>query len=344
MVLLLSDREVMEAVSGPEAVRSSIDLIEQCFADAGRREAVMLPRAELLYPPQSEARFGSQLSLQANMGIVPSARAIGGRIFTTGPGRAPAEGERPARRHAAWKLLWDFDTQDLLCMMEDATVHPYLVGAHVGVATRWLARADARTVAVIGSGRMALGTLRAVCAVRPVTQARIYSPTPEHRRALAEDATRSFGIDAVAVDNAEQAVRGADIVNCATNTFIRSREPVFAADWLSPGAHVNSIAPMELEEATLLRGRVIPSQYEAVLESRPSFEPFVSMAKRGAISADHLPGDLSQVVVGEIPARTSTEDITVYVGPSLGYQHAAMVRWVYTEARRKGLGFEWEPK
>jgi ornithine cyclodeaminase/alanine dehydrogenase-like protein (mu-crystallin family) len=344
VVLLLSDRDVMRAVSGPDAVLASIDLIEQCFADAGRGEAAMLPRAELLYPPQSEARFGSQLSLQANMGIVPSARAIGGRIFTTGPGRAPAAGERPARRHGAWKLLWDFESQDLLCLMEDSSVHPYLVGAHVGVATRWLARDDARTVAVIGTGRMARGTLRAMCAVRKVTLARVYSPTPEHRRAFAEEATRAFGIEAVAVDSAEEAVRGADIVSCATNTFIRSREPVFAADWLSPGAFVSSIAAQELEEATLLRARVIPAHHATVLESRPPFEPFVSLARRGAIPAAQLPGDLSQVVLGQIPARLNPDDITVYVGPSLGYQHAALVRWVYTEAHRQGIGHEWDPE
>src|SRR5205823_15028603 len=99
-------------------------------------------------------------------------------------------------------LLFDFRTLDLVCLMEDVSVRPYLVGAHVGVATRWLAREDAQMVGVMGSGQMACGSLRAICAVRPIMEARVYSPNPEHRRAFAEVAAPGDGIRVAAVGRA----------------------------------------------------------------------------------------------------------------------------------------------
>src|SRR5438445_409894 len=84
---------------------------------------------------------------------------------------------------------------------------------------------------------MARGCLRAICTVRELRAARVYSPNPDHRRAFARSATETMGLEARAVDSAEEAVRGADIVLCATDTATA----VYSYQWLSPGAHVTSI-------------------------------------------------------------------------------------------------------
>jgi alanine dehydrogenase len=340
MVLLLSDADVMQAIGGADAVRRSIDLMERCFLDEAHGETCLWPKTEIMYPATASTRAESELSLHAVLGIVPGLDAIGGRIFTSG--RTP-ERRAAAANERQWKLLFDFKTLNLVCLMQDVSVHPYLVGAHVGVATRWLAREDAHTVAVLGSGKMALGSLRAICAVRPIREARVYSPTPAHRAAFAERAAKELDIEVSAVDAAEIAVRGADIVSCATNTDVRGGQAVYAADWLAPGMHVNTIARWEADEASFMRAKVVPASLAGTLGMEPPQEPFASLMQQGAIPEANLVGDLPQIVAGARLGRRSAEDITLYIGPSLGTQHAALVAWVYEEARRQGLGQEWQP-
>src|SRR5262249_38692588 len=121
-------------------------------------------------------------------------------------------------------------------------------GAASGYATRLLARPEAATVGVIGSGFQARTQIAAMRAVRNIRQVRIWSRSEEKRQALAREC------DGLAVDTAEQAVRGADIVVTATN----ARDPVIEDAWISPGTHVNAMGSnqaqrRELPAALILR-------------------------------------------------------------------------------------------
>ncbi len=339
MVLLLTDSDVVQAVSPPTAVRRCIDLVERCFEDVARGEACVAPRLELLYPPTARQHAEAKLSLHASWGILPSLNAIGGRIFTTDA----AQRENDPAIHCFWKLLFDFASMNLVCLMEDRSLHPYVVGAHVGVATRWLAREDATSVGVLGSSRMAKGSLRAICAVRAITRAQVYSPNPEHRRAFARDAAASFGIEVTAVDSAEAAVREVDVVTCATNIFnVRDAPGVYSAQWLSPGTHVNTITRYEPDAASFRRAKIIPASLRGALEIMPPWEPFKSLLDRGAIPPENLPGDLVEIVAGQRPGRTSAEDVTLYLGVGLGVLQPAVAAWVYEAAREQGLGLHWQ--
>jgi ornithine cyclodeaminase/alanine dehydrogenase-like protein (mu-crystallin family) len=186
---------------------------------------------------------------------------------------------------------------------------------------------------------MARGSRRAILAIREITAARVYSPNPEHRRAFAGAQTDETGIPVVAVDSGEEAARGADIVLCATNTATA----VLSYEWLRPGVHVTSIGERELDEATLLHGRIIPATMEALPGRIPPLEPFQTLYDRGRISPTNLPGDLTQVISGQCIGRASDDDLTIAFSSAPGYQHAAAARWVYDEARALGLGTEWIP-
>ncbi len=327
---------MIRAIGGADAIRRAIDLMERGYADDARGLATSAPRSELTIPP-NVPRPEADVFVGNMMGIHPGASAIGGRFFAS----RPAGKQRPGDgRHGQWKLLWDLETVDLLCLMEDVSLHPSTVGAHVGVGIKWLARADARTVAILGSGRIAAGCLQAICAVRDVELARVYSPTAAHRRDFAADATRRFGIPVDAVDTAEQAVREADIVLCAASTTT----PVLAFEWLKRGAHVTSVGEYELDEASLLHGRIVPATMDGLLRRTPPHQPFQSLYDRGLIRPDQLSADLTQIVIGERPGRVSPDEITIAIASAPGYQHAAAARWVYEEARRKGLGTEWDPE
>ncbi len=325
----------MRAIGGADAMRRAIDLMERGYADHARGLATSAPRIELTVPP-SVPRPEADVFVGNMMGIHPGASAIGGRFFAS----RPAGKQRPGDgHHGQWKLLWDLETVDLLCLMEDVSLHPYMVGAHVGVGIKWLARADSRTVGILGSGRMAMGCLQAICAVRDIADARVYSPTAAHRQACAADATDRFGIPVHAVDSAEEAVRDADIVLCAASTTT----PVYAFEWLKRGAHVTSVGEYELDEASLLRGRIVPSTMDGLLRRTPAHQPFQSLYDRGLIRPDQLSADLTQIITGQHPGRMTPDEITIAIASAPGYQHAAAARWVYDEARRLGLGTDWIP-
>jgi ornithine cyclodeaminase/alanine dehydrogenase len=111
-----------------------------------------------------------------------------------------------------------------------------------GAAAGALARDDATTLGVLGTGPQARQGARAVHAVRDIEAVRVFSPTRDHRETFAERLPGELGLDADAVvahDGPEPVVRGADVVYCATD----SEEPVFEADWLDPGTHVHTLGP-----------------------------------------------------------------------------------------------------
>jgi alanine dehydrogenase len=184
---------------------------------------------------------------------------------------------------------------------------------------------------------MAAGCVQAISGVRDITGARVFSPTPAHREIFAAEASDRFGFPVRAVDSAEAAVRDADIVLCAASTLTA----VYAFEWLKSGTHVTSVGEREVDEASLLHGRIVPSTMDGLLRRIPPHQPFQSLFDRGLIPPANLSSDLTQIVIGDRPGRTDPEEITIALASAPGYQHAAAARWVYEEARRQGLGTDW---
>ena len=135
-------------------------------------------------------------------------------------------------------VIWlDAATGRPLALLDGETVTAMRTGAASGVATRLLARRDAATLAVIGAGGQAEWQIRAVVAARDIRRAFVYSRSERARREFADRMAGETGIEIMAVESAEAAVREADVICCATT----SSEPVFDVSWLRPGAHVNGI-------------------------------------------------------------------------------------------------------
>lgn len=179
--------------------------------------------------------------------LMPGVRAGGAgatvKLVTVMPGNARA-GLPTVQALVTWI---DAATGTPLALLDGATVTAMRTGAASGVATRLLAREDARTMAVLGAGAQAEWQVRAVLAVRPIERVLVYARTREARDSFAARMAEACAIDAAAVDRAEDAVRGADVVCCATT----SSEPVFDVAWLRPGAHVNGIGAFTLDMVEL---------------------------------------------------------------------------------------------
>ena len=326
-VLLLRDAEVMEALAGPDAMLAAIEALEGSFRATARGQVSLATRHEFRYPADA-GRNQADVSFATNWGISPLLHGIGGRLLALGPNSFD-------KHHGHWNMVLDFESLDLVCLMEDIGMHTYQVGANVGVATKYLARPDATVAAVLGSGRQARGSLQAMCAVRPIKEARVFSPNAEHRLTFAAEMSAELGIEVTAVDSARAAVSGAQVISCATTNWLRGGGAVFDDEALSPGVHINTIATDEVPEATWRRARIVPPGEAAI-----RWEPVGTLIKEGAIGEERLRPTLSQVVEGSA-TQVPDEDVSIFVGNLLGTHHLAMGRLVYERALACGIGTTW---
>jgi ornithine cyclodeaminase len=202
--------------------------------------------------------------------LMPGVREGGGgasvKLVTVMPGN-PARGLPTIHAVVAW---FDATTGEPLALLDGATLTAMRTGAASGVGTRLLARHDAHVLALFGVGAQAAWQVRAVMAARTIDEVRVYARTPAHREAFASAMGRELGagVKVVALGSAEQALRGADVVCCATT----STEPIFEADSIGPGTHVNAVGSFRLDMIELppeLFGRadlVAVDSREAALE------------------------------------------------------------------------------
>ena len=234
--------------------------------------------------------------------------------------------------------LSDSETGELLAVMEAGRLGQVRTGAASGVATKYMARPDARTVGVIGSGYQAETQLEAICRVRPVERARVYGRNPERRNAFADRSAASLGIEVTAVDSAEECVSGADVVVVITS----AASPVLKGDWLSEGAHVNAAGGnhwlrRELDGRAVARASVIvvDDAEQARLECADLIHP----VERGALTWQRV-RELWEVVSGTVAGRTSPSDITLFESQGIALEDIAAGYHVYQLARERGVGTE----
>jgi ornithine cyclodeaminase/alanine dehydrogenase-like protein (mu-crystallin family) len=213
-------------------------------------------------------------------------------------------------------------------------------GAASGVATKKLARPDATTVGLYGTGKQARTQLLAVCKVRPITRVHVYSRDESRRTQFAEQMSRECNTEVVPVAAPEEATQGRDIVITATT----SREPVLHGDWLAEGAHVNLIgsnflAKTEADVEVFRRAAVVTvdSKEQAKLEAGD----FVAALREGVLHWANI-HELSQVLIGRYPGRQSPRDITVFKSLGLGVEDIAVAAKLVELARQQGVGRDLE--
>jgi ornithine cyclodeaminase len=296
-----------------DAVRSAIDIGDLLDAVEGAFREVATGRDRS--PLRSHVELGSGALL-----IMPGLRDGGAgasvKIVTVMPDN-PAVGLPTVQAVVLWL---DAATGEPLALLDGASVTAMRTGAASGVATRLLARADSAVLAVIGAGRQAEWQVRAVLAARPIEHVLVVSRSTSNARAFASRMAEDTGVLVEAAESAEAAVRGADVVCCATT----SSEPVFEAGWLRPGAHVNGIGAFQLEMVEL-PPELFARAALTTVDARPA-----AMAEAGDIVAAVERGLLAEadlVEIGSIgPEWAETRDreaITAFKSVGLAIQDVA---------------------
>ncbi len=262
-------------------------------------------------------------------------RVVGGGLFGLG---------RFGIRAGELALVFDADTSEALAIM-DLPTGDLRLAASVATAAQYLAREDAHRLALIGSGTVAHAMLRGLCAVRPIDDVRVYSRSPEHRRAFAESASAEFGISVAPADAAEAAVRDADVVAAGTN----AREPLVRYEWLRPGTHVSSAGlNFELDRSVYERADqfVAASPQQEIASAAPTDTPgrvtggpISELLRDGTLSPAAIVA-LGTIVRGDVAPRSGPNDINVFRESRGGLGDAALAARAYDLARQRGLGTE----
>jgi alanine dehydrogenase len=296
-VLVLSQDDVERLLD----VDLLLPRLERAFVELSAGRASVPPRVAASVP---------ELGLLAAMpGYVDG--VLEAKLVSVFPGHDPS--------HEALIAVFDAGTGAPRAVMDGTHITAVRTGASSAVATRALAREDARVLAVIGAGVQGRSHLDAVRRVRAFSEVRVASRTFEHAQALAEEA------GATPVESFEQAVRGADVVCCCTH----ASEPVVRREWLAPGTHVCSVGASqegpELDAETVAAGLLC-------VESRVAFQ-------RPPAGAFELQGldpetavELGEVLGGSRPGRTSDEQLTVYKSMGHAVEDAAAAALVLERA------------
>jgi len=235
-------------------------------------------------------------------------------------------------------IALDPQTGQPTALLEGSTLTAIRTGAGSGAATDVLARADASSVAIIGSGVQARTQLEAVCTVRSITDVYVYSRTRGNAEAFAEQVAGQGPIPerVVVTDSANEAVQQADIVCTATT----SSTPVFDGEALRPGTHINAVGSytpqmQEVDATTIQRALVTVDSLESVMAEAGDL---VVPIEAGIISQEHIHAEIGDVLSGKAVGRTSDEQITYFKSVGIAVQDAISASIALQHAERNNLG------
>jgi alanine dehydrogenase len=312
-VIVLSQAEVRELLD--------LDELVDALADAHRD----LSEGKASMPPRIAAMVQEQEGL---LGVMPSYLPSAGlacKLVTLFPRN------RDRETHQAVICVFDPDNGTPLALMDGTFITATRTAAGSALATRLLAREDAKVLALIGTGVQARSHARALPRVRAFTEIRVAG----RDRARAESLAAEIGAVARAVDSFEEAIRGADVVAATTH----SKEPVVRREWLSPGVHVNSVGlnpnGREVDEQTVADAVLVVESRESALAPPPAGAPELV-----GIAPAHVHAELGELVAGSKPGRTSQDQITLYKSVGVAVQDAAAAALVLAAAQNRSAGRE----
>jgi ornithine cyclodeaminase/alanine dehydrogenase-like protein (mu-crystallin family) len=301
-----------------------VELMEGVLADLARG-SVWQPLRFVIRPPEEPSL----------MGLMPAHRSAptasyGLKVICIFPSNA----ERGLDLHQGGVLLFDGETGELRALLDASAVTAVRTAAVSGVATRLLARKDARRLAILGSGVQARSHLEAMAVVGEFEDARVWSRTPERAAAFAADAQAPFPVKAV--ETAEEALRGADVVVTATT----SAEPIVRREWLAPGAHVNAVGSSipttrELDADTMAAAALFADARESMVNEGGDY--LLAVPEAG-IGPEHIRAELGEILIGSKDGRRSDDELTVFKSLGLAAEDLAAAEHVYSRAQAEGAG------
>ncbi|MFI5269599.1 MAG: ornithine cyclodeaminase family protein, partial [Chloroflexota bacterium] len=343
MPLLINNDEVEQVLT----MADTMAVLEELYGDIGSGSAIYRARTDLHTP--TTTTLGPDIPgahyLKSMDGAYPRRQVASIRLTSDvlaypiefGMRRRVKIPAAPGNRWLGLVLLFSTANGELLAIMNDGVLQRFRVGGTNGIGAKYLARKDARTACILGSGWQAGTQLMALCQARPlIDDIKVFSPTPGHAQEFAEEMTATLDRPVRAVPSAEEAVRDVDIAVTATN----SRQPFFPGEWFKPGMHLSSMQRDEATDECFKMADVVIFHTHAMEQNYTSTDLAEMEQRHGFEIRDHqyprdldwnAYPDLGELVSGKAPGRTSPEQRTLFLNSiGVGAQFAAVGHHVYT--------------
>jgi ornithine cyclodeaminase/alanine dehydrogenase-like protein (mu-crystallin family) len=234
-------------------------------------------------------------------------------------------------------FLFDMKGGPPLAIVESGWASTTRTGAATGIATKYMARANATRLACIGTGRQAVTQVDAVARVRKLDEIVVFSRDKAKRDDFARRMQELTKVKTVGAASARDCVAGADIVITAT----QSAEPVFFGDWIEKGMHINLIGAnsanrREGDDKTILKSDLIVTDHRD--QARIEAGEFIEMTASGRLSWEAI-HELGDVVTGRVK-RTGDDQVTLFKSLGLAYEDVAFCKLILDKAKAKGIGLD----
>ena len=345
MTLILSNDDVNKVLNMPDCLA----ILEDAYRGLHAGTAITRRRSDCITPTEREdAVYG----FKTMDGVIPSQGVSAVRLNSDIVTWPTVEGTMrrvkvPAAPNDRWVglvLLFSTSNGEPLAIMPDGVVQRTRVGATNGLGINYMARENADTIGILGSGWQAGTQLMAACSVRDIKSIKVFSPNEKNRVNFAQEMSDVLNCEIAPVSNVEAVVSDVDIVMCSSNSI----DAIFFEKWMKPGLHVSSIKMPEVEEAALRRADTVGLHYgqrqpDTVTASNltpPDRRSGKGWAVNPTFNFDACPR-LPQMIVGEVKGRNSDAESTVFINDmGLGLQFAAAAGLAYRKAKEAGLGHE----
>ncbi len=313
MTLLLHENDARKLLTMPLA----LDAVEESLRRLAAGQAILHPRRRIEIPGKAFLHYMAAADTASGY--------MGLKVYTW---------VQTTLRFVV--LLYGVETGELAAFVEADYLGQMRTGAASGVATKYMARADAHSAGIIGTGLQARTQLEAICAVRKIERIRAFGRDPERRAAFCKEMSARLAVPVEAAASAEEAVRRTDIVVAATT----AQQPVVHGAWLAPGAHVNAIGAnfpqkRELDDEAVARAvRIaVDSVEQSRYEAGDLIQAFANDPGKWASV-----GELGDIVAGKRPGRGDASEITLFKSNGIAIWDIAVAARVYELAVKRGVG------
>lgn len=315
MPLYLTEEEVRDLLT----MEVALERLEAVFKDKARGRATNQPRSRI---PTGRGMYNLMSAAWHEKSVVGQKSYVGGRGGVT--------------FHV---LLYSTAGEGLLAIFEASRLGQIRTGAASGLASKYMAKPSASSVAVLGSGYQARTQLEAVATALPsIKSTRVFSRTQERREIFAREVGPHLGIEVAAADSVETCIDGADIIIVITN----AAEPVLNGELLQEGVHINAAGAnswmrRELDTRAVAAANVVVT--DDVEQAKIECADLMRAYESGRLSWDRVV-PLDRVVSGEAKGRRGGADITLFESQGVALEDIAVAEWLYQEAKKRGIGIE----
>ncbi len=291
---------------------------------------------EISQPP----RIGAQIAERdGNLLVMPAYLPGSGSLAVKLVSVFPLNHALGVPSHQALIAVFDAETGAPAAVMDGEHITAMRTAAGAALATRLLARPDAKVLAILGTGVQARAHAIAIPRVRPISEIRVAGRDPNKAKVVAKEVSDELGVPTQGTGSFEDAVTDADVICACTH----ADTPVLLGEWLPPGTHVNSVGlnfqGRELDEEVVRRSKLFVESRQAALAPAPAGANDLTWPIRdGIIKESHILAEIGELVTGAHPGRNSDDQVTLYKSVGVAAQDAVAAGLVLSAAIEKGVG------